>query len=266
MTLAVCRDDYQSTLVPDARSEWPTAGGLIKICGLRRPEDVRAATEGGADLLGFIFAPAKRQVTAESARRGLELARSLNGTRAGPLAVGVFVDASADDMNATADAAGLDFLQLHGDEPPDLLGRLTRPVIKALRPPPGTRTKDLFDLISRYKEASNAPVAFVVDGYSPTAHGGAGVRADWALVRELTVQHRIILAGGLDPENVSEAIRTCAPFAVDVSSGVERTGSKDAERIGAFVRSARSAFVACQASGVDGAAGIAPTPERQSTA
>ena len=222
---------------------WPAKDGLVKICGLRRPEDARAAAVAGADLLGFIFAPAGRQVSADTAQRCRSAANEGQQRTNKPLAVGVFVDASVDDMNATADKAGLDLVQLHGDEAPALLARLNRPVIKVLRPLSGTSVDALVALISSYAGVPNAPVAYLIEGFSPTAHGGAGVQADWALVSALAGRHRIILAGGLNESNVGDAIYASTPFAVDVSSGVERDGCKDPERIGAFVRMARSAFL-----------------------
>lgn len=217
------------------------ATGLVKICGLREPVHARAAAAAGANLLGFVFAPARRRITAETARACIAAARDAAPERR-IAAVGVFVDASAAEMNATAQTAGLDLLQLHGDEAPALLARLHRPVVKAIRPPHGTPVHDALDLIRPYQGVANAPVAYLLDGHSPGAAGGTGVRADWHLAAELAGHFPLVLAGGLDPTNVADAIAIAAPIAVDVSSGVETDGIKDATKIAAFVDAARQAF------------------------
>jgi phosphoribosylanthranilate isomerase len=223
----------------------PTAPGLgtdlVKICGLREPEHAAAAARAGADLLGFIFAPARRQVTAEAAGRAIAVARaSVPGD--GPLAVGVFVDADAAEINRAARIAGLDLVQLHGDESPDLLGALDCPVIKVVRPQPGTTRDEVDAYFRRYQSVANAPVMYMVEGYSPTAAGGAGVRADWTLARDVAESWPVSLSGGLNPEIIGDAIQTAQPTAVDVSSGVERDGVKDPELIAAFVARAQRAF------------------------
>jgi phosphoribosylanthranilate isomerase len=214
---------------------------LIKICGLREPEHARAAVAAGADLLGFVFASARRRVTPEAARLAIEAARRASPGRR-VLAVGVFVDASAAEMNDVAEAAGLDLLQLHGAEPAAMLGALTRPVIKALRPSPGTTVDAAMELIEGYRAVPNAPVAFLVDGLSPAAAGGEGVRTDWVLAADLARRVPLVLAGGLDSANVGGAIGSVRPRGVDVSSGVETGGVKDVERIRAFVEVATGAF------------------------
>lgn len=214
---------------------------LVKICGLREPDHARVAVAAGADLLGFVFAPARRQVPIAVARACVEAAREEAGGRP-VLAVGVFVDAAVEEMNAAADGAGLDLLQLHGEEPPELLARLNRPVVKAVRPRPGASVADVERSMARYRAVANAPVAFLVDGYAAGVAGGEGVRADWRLAAEVGGGERVILAGGLDPANVAEAIRLVRPLAVDVSSGVETAGGKDPVKIAAFVAAAKGAF------------------------
>lgn len=222
--------------------------GSVKIDGLREPGQARAAVLGGADLVGFIFAPGRRQVTAAQARACLDEARAAAGARR-VLGVGVFVDASAAEMNEVAAAAGLDLLQLHGEEPPDLLGALDRPVLKAFRPPPGASAPEVAAAFGRYRSVANAPVGFLLDGYSARAAGGEGVRADWALGAELARTDPLVLAGGLDPDNVAAAIRSVRPVAVDVSSGVETDGVKDDAKMAAFIEAAKRAFGVPVASG-----------------
>ncbi|MCC7024494.1 MAG: phosphoribosylanthranilate isomerase [Thermomicrobiales bacterium] len=214
---------------------------LVKICGLREPEHAAVAARAGADLIGFIFAPARRRVSADVARACVTAARGATGGRA-ILAVGVFVDAPAEEIVAIAGEAGLDVAQLHGDEPPDFVEALPLPAIKALRPLPRSSVGDAIADIERHRHATRAPVGFLIDGYTPGSAGGAGEPADWRLAAEVNATRPILLAGGLDPENVGAAIRQVRPLGVDVSSGVEVDGEKRPERIEAFIREARAAF------------------------
>ncbi len=214
--------------------------GAVKICGLREPIHAEAAARSGADLLGFIFAPSRRQITPDQAAECIAAARQAAGRPI--LTVGVFVDAPVETMNQAAEVAGLDLLQLHGDEPPDILPDLSRLVIKAFRPAPGTSIDDLRSTLDRYLQSDRSPVAFLIDGYHPTLHGGGGVRADWTLASEIASRYDVILAGGLDPDNVAEAIQTVAPRGVDVSSGVEREGRKEPGLIARFITAAKAAF------------------------
>jgi phosphoribosylanthranilate isomerase len=215
--------------------------GAVKICGLREPEHALAAVDAGADLLGFIFAPARRQVTAEAAAACVRAARAAANVRR-ILAVGVFVNASAEEITEAAEIAGLDVLQLHGEEDPALLARLPRPVIKGLRPRPGDGFGLLHSLVTMYDRTEHPPIAYLVDGYHPGHHGGEGVRADWPLVAELARRRPVVLAGGLDAGNVAEAIWRVMPQAVDVSSGVETDGRKDVAKIREFVARAKEGF------------------------
>ena len=216
-------------------------GAIVKIDGLREPEHAAAAAAAGADLIGFIFAPARRQVTAAVARSCIAAAQAASPERP-VLAVGVFVDAPPAEMARMARETGLDALQLHGAEPPELTRHLPVPTLKALRPRPGTKAAHLMTEISRYRSAPVPPLGIVVDGYVAEFAGGTGVRADWRLAAEIGASVPIILAGGLDPDNVGVAIRQVRPLGVDVSSGVESDGVKSVHRIEAFIRAAREAF------------------------
>jgi phosphoribosylanthranilate isomerase len=209
---------------------------LVKICGLRQPEHAAAAAAAGADLIGFIFAPSRRRVTAAEAAACIAAAR-MSGQS--PRAVGVFVDASVDEIAATVETAGLDAVQLHGEEPADSFDVLGVPVIRSLRPRPDATATSVEREIARWANRPNPPIAFLIDGYSEAGMGGMGVRADWTLARTLAARWPILLAGGLDPDNVDAAIAAAAPLGVDVSSGVERDGRKDPARIAAFVAAAR---------------------------
>jgi phosphoribosylanthranilate isomerase len=216
-------------------------GGIVKIDGLREPEHAAAAAAAGADLIGFIFAPARRQVTAAVARSCIAAARAAAPERP-VLAVGVFVDAPPLETARIARETGIDALQLHGAEPPESLRHLPVPALKALRPRPGTKAAHLMAEIGRFHSAPQPPLGMLVDGFAEESAGGTGVRADWQLAAEIGTAFPIILAGGLDPDNVGAAIRQVRPLGVDVSSGVETEGVKDASRIEQFIRAARQAY------------------------
>lgn len=214
--------------------------GLVKICGLQEPDHARAAVINGADLVGFIFAPSRRQVSPAQAAGCLQAAR--DATDRPFLATGVFVNATADTINRIATETGIDLVQLHGNEPPSLIEALSLPAIKALRPAPDTSPDTVRSTIEIYLQAPKPPIAFLIDGFHPTLPGGSGVRADWSLAAELIADAPIVLAGGLDPANVAEAILAVRPAGVDVSSGVESHGVKDPGKIAAFIRAAKAAF------------------------
>jgi phosphoribosylanthranilate isomerase len=158
------------------------------------------------------------------------------------LAVGVFVDASPSEMARIIQEAGIDALQLHGAEPPESLRPLPVPVLKALRPRPGTDAEHVVAEINRYRSSSNPPIGILIDAYVENCAGGTGVRADWQLATEISAAYPVLLAGGLNPQNVGAAIRQVRPLGVDVSSGVEIDGVKSAARIEEFIRAARNAF------------------------
>ena len=207
---------------------------LVKICGIRSLEDARFAVGVGADALGFVFwfmSPRKVD-PAQAAAITAELPASV-------LRVGVFVDAPRDEMQRICDQVGLDVVQLHGEEPPDSLAGLPRPVLKAVRVGKSFTADDAL----RYAGHADG---VVVDTRLPgetQLPGGTGVPFDWSLVSGLAARVPfLMLAGGLTPENVASAVRAVRPHAVDVSSGVERVpGRKDPARVQAFVEAARAA-------------------------
>jgi phosphoribosylanthranilate isomerase len=137
--------------------------GIVKICGLRTPKHAGAAALAGAEMMGFIFAPTRRQVTPDEAAACVRAARMAAGCRR-VLAVGVFVNESATTINAIAEHVGLDLVQIHGDEEPVFYTELTRPAIKALRVPPGKDPAQIEDNLTRFVESPGAPVAFLIDG------------------------------------------------------------------------------------------------------
>ena len=208
----------------------------IKICGLTRIEDARLAAELGVEYLGFIFAESPRRVAAEAAGAIL---RTLEQERQGGMRpverVGVFVNASGEDILSTARQASLTMLQLHGDENPDFCSQFELPVIKALR----ILDRGIFDLVRGY----DIPY-ILLEPYLPGKYGGTGVQANWQLASELVStfpEKRFFLAGGLGPGNVKAALSAVRPFAVDASSALEnRPGIKDQQKMKSFIKAVRS--------------------------
>ena len=211
---------------------WPPR---VKVCGITRHEDAVVAVHAGAAFLGTILAPGyRRTVTPEAAAA---IFGDLPARR-----VGVFVNASADELLRSAEAAGLHVLQLHGDEPPALAAEMRAAgyeVWKAVRPRGG---EELAVAIDAYRDSVDA---LLVDGWSAEAAGGSGTRFDWGEVagyrQKVPDGVVFIAAGGLTPENVAEAARVLRPDVVDVSSGVESApGVKDAGKVEAFAAAVRS--------------------------
>lgn len=197
----------------------------IKICGLQQAEHVQAAVLAGADAIGFVFAPSKRQVTVEQAR---ELASEIP---APTKKVGVFVNASTEDINEAVRTVPLDYVQLHGDEDDSFIETITVPVIRAF----SIRSEQ--DVIKAFSSA--APLV-LVDAPGTDFRGGSGHTFNWDYIASNNPSGRpFILAGGLTPENVQQAIQDVRPVMVDVSSGVETDGIKDTQKIAAFIQAVR---------------------------
>ncbi|WP_439888979.1 phosphoribosylanthranilate isomerase [Pseudomonas sp. MBLB4123] len=200
-----------------------------KICGITRVEDALIAVEAGADAIGLVFyAKSPRAVSVPQARAIIAALPPFVTT------VGLFVDASADELNAVLRAVPLDLLQFHGDETAASCEAVGRPYMKALRVRPGD------DVAARIEPYASA-AGILLDTYVAGVPGGTGETFDWSLVpRGLTKP--VVLAGGLTPENVAAAIAQVGPYGVDVSGGVEASkGIKDAEKIRAFVSAVRAA-------------------------
>ncbi len=193
----------------------------VKLCGLTRPEDVDAAVAAGADALGFVLWPGSRRAVDEA-----RLAALAERVPAFVTRVGLFVD--QDPALIARCARHLDLLQFHGEESPAACDAFRRPWIKALRMRDGL---DLHAAAAAYRGAR----ALLLDAYRPGVPGGTGETFDWSRI-PAGLAKPVILAGGLGADNVAEAIATVAPFAVDVSGGVEAApGIKDAERMAAFL-------------------------------
>lgn len=193
----------------------------VKICGLMEKEDVRAAIDAGADAVGFVFAPSKRKLTIKQAK---ELAKEVP---VGVLKVGVFVNPTAQELEDTVREVALDIVQYHGIETPEFIQVHNYPSIKAF----SVRSEDD---IERAKQYDTDYLLF------DAPQAGSGIVFDWRLMKGHEVkQEKIILAGGLNPTNVKEAINRVNPYMVDVSSGVEIDGRKDSELIRAFIRAVK---------------------------
>ncbi|KAB7706257.1 phosphoribosylanthranilate isomerase [Bacillus aerolatus] len=199
----------------------------VKICGIQDLDTALYAKQIGTDAIGFVFAKSKRQLTAEQAEK------IADGLKEGPLKVGVFVNETLEEIKAIADQAALDVVQLHGDEPPELAKQIHLPVIKAFSFQKGASLSDMLAY----------PADFILlDSPIGPYRGGNGTSFDWSLLQnESFDRSRFILAGGLNTENVEEAIQIVQPFAVDVSSGVETNGMKDKMKMKRFIQTAKGA-------------------------
>ena len=200
----------------------------IKICGITTVADALAAVQCGADAIGFIFVQSSpRYIPPEMA------AEIVGALPAAVLPVGVFVDASRDSIVDAVGVAGIRALQLHGDEPPESTSGFGLPVFKAHR----VSASFVIEHLDRYNVE-----AHLLDACVEGSRGGTGRTSDWDVAVNARQAHRIILSGGLNPENVEMAIRYVRPFAVDVSSGVESApGIKDHVRMRAFCMAVRTA-------------------------
>ena len=200
----------------------------IKICGIKTVNDALAAMDAGADMLGFNFYPkSPRYIGVGQCRDIMSVMRGYSHITY----VGVFVDASVEEVRATIETCALSLAQLHGNETPEMVRALDGKAFKAFR---GV-SENLIGF------ARDVAPAFLVDASVKGAYGGTGVTADWASAAGLARQYPLLLAGGLTPENVAEAVRRVNPWGVDVASGVESSpGVKDASKMREFVQAARN--------------------------
>ena len=216
----------------------------FKICGISQAQHVVAAADAGADFIGLIFAPSKRQVTPEQAKEVIEEARSLRpSVRQRPEVVGVFVNVPAREITEIADYCGLDRVQLHGDETLEDCSAIRRPVIKVVRlPAEGISEGDLAKLEEELETIKARGCLPMLDTVSAGPYyGGTGRPLDWKAIGRLALKHEFLLSGGLKPENVPEAIEQARPWGVDTSSGVETDGSKDIGKIKTFAEAVAKA-------------------------
>ncbi|MDA8381796.1 MAG: phosphoribosylanthranilate isomerase [Betaproteobacteria bacterium] len=203
----------------------------VKICGITRPEDGASAARLGADAIGLVFY--ERSPRAVSRAQAAEILASLPPF---VTVVGLFVNPSQAEVDVTLDCVRLDLLQFHGDEEPSFCGRFGVPYLKAVRVQPGV---DLLDYSARYRDAKG----LLLDAFVEGVPGGTGHAFDWRLIPP-GLRQAVVLSGGLSAHNVREAIRAVAPWAVDVSSGVESAkGIKDPDKMAEFMQGVRDAEV-----------------------
>jgi phosphoribosylanthranilate isomerase len=196
----------------------------VKVCGITRAEDALLAAELGASAVGLVFWPkSPRRVSPEIARAIVAV------LPASVVCVGVFVDQPIDDVRRTSQFARLGAIQLHGSEPVEYAQALLEPVIKAVPVHDGFEAEALDRL--------PATITVLLDAHDPERHGGTGKTVNWEAASQAARRRPIVLAGGLTPWNVAHAVAVVHPYAVDVSSGVEREpGIKDAQKLRAFFR------------------------------
>ena len=220
---------------------------LVKICGVSDVKHARAAAAMGADFVGMVFAPSSRQVTLGQAKRISEglgkgqsprigkpstslIVAALDARR--PLLVGVFADQDADTINAISEDVGLDLIQLSGSEPWEVCDQINRPIFKCMKVRQGETAEQV--MVHVHEGA-----VVLLDPYVEGIYGGTGRTLDWSMAAEIAQQTPTVLAGGLTPKNVGDAVRTVHPWAVDVSSGVETEGVKDTDKIREFIAAAK---------------------------
>jgi phosphoribosylanthranilate isomerase len=206
---------------------------LVKICGLRTVEHALVAAAAGADLLGLVFATSRRQVSIAEAGVIVAAVRALAPPH--PRMVGLFVNERPATVSAITAQLGLDLVQLSGDEPTSDAAAIAGPIIRSLRMDGSAREAAWLAM----PPTTPHELIFLADAHVPGSYGGTGVQADWARAATLATSVPLLLAGGLNTENVGAAIAKVRPLGVDVSSGVEREGQKDPARIAAFIAAAR---------------------------
>lgn len=210
----------------------------VKICGIRDKNHALAAVEAGADFIGLVFAPSKRQV---SPAKACEIASAVKKSSDTTKVVGVFVNAPSSQVNELTDFCALDWVQLSGDESWEYCREVVKPVIKAIR----TGQQSPEELYAALSAGSKLFPAYgfitLLDSQVEGKYGGTGESFNWNLAQRVAKRFPVIIAGGLDPKNVAKLIERVAPWGVDVSSGVETGGVKDMTKIKAFIEAVRKA-------------------------
>ena len=212
----------------------------VKICGLSKIKDALAAARAGADFLGIVFEPhSRRCVDVDEAKRLVQSFRS-RWPHQEPRWVGVFANQPLEEVNHLLTHCDLDMAQLSGRESLDYCRQVVRPVIKVFHVGDDSSSAEALaevkGSLSRYRDDGHM---CMLDTFKQGVLGGTGQVFDWQAARELAIGHSLLLAGGLTPENVSEAVRQVGPWGLDVSTGVETDGQKDAAKIKAFIEQVR---------------------------
>lgn len=211
---------------------------LVKICGLIDIETALATCRAGANYIGLVFAPSKRQLSPEIAK---QIAEAVHGLESPPSVVGIFANATADGVNHIARMCQLDKVQLSGDEDWQYCQQMERPVIKVFHISSGkTATGVINEIKAGYRYLERGFLC-LLDTKTSSKHGGTGQTFDWQLAKEVAARLPVMIAGGLTPDNVSQLVRETKPLGVDVSSGVETNNCKDIAKITAFIVAAKQA-------------------------
>ena len=234
----------------------------VKICGIRSEAHAIASAEAGADFVGLVFAPSKRRVTPMEGRsianavrqHGASLntapvevikkgkfSKDFNIGMTIPQVVGVFVNTAPSEVNRIADFCALDWIQLSGDESWEYCHEIIRPVIKAIRIGNQSSENICAELSAGERSLGSERFIALLDSQVEGSYGGTGKTFDWNLAKQVASKFPVIIAGGLDPENVSQAIKAVSPWGVDVSSGVETGGVKNVARMTSFINEVRKA-------------------------
>jgi phosphoribosylanthranilate isomerase len=209
----------------------------IKICGITDEAAALTAARVGADFLGLVFAPGRRQVSVAQAAC---LAEVVKGTRNSPALVGVFVDFPADEVNAIACRCRLDWVQLSGHEDWDYCQCIDKPLIKVIHVKPGTQPAQvLAEINSRRVCRAPESLIFLLDTHYTDISGGGGRTFNWDIACQAGQSGPVMVAGGLTPDNITQLLEHCRPWGVDISSGVESAGRKDMNKIEAFINNVR---------------------------
>jgi len=210
---------------------------LIKICGITSEKVALETAAAGADFIGIVFAESPREIAPEVAQK---ITSALKANITNAKSVGVFVNMSSQVLNQIAAQYGLDFVQLSGDENLEYCKSLTCPFIKAFHLSDVASVETAMIKIQEIQRTLlDKNVLFLLDTAAPDKYGGTGSTFNWELALPITRQHPVIIAGGLNPENVGEAIKTLQPWGVDVSSGVETNGVKDMKKIVKLIEAVR---------------------------
>jgi len=211
----------------------------VKICGISKVENAQAAVDAGADFVGIVFEPnSRRCVGTEEAKKIIESTEMGNRTEMVQW-VGVFANQSVEEVNRIVEHCGIDVVQLSGKESPEYCAQMIRPVVKVIHIGLDANQVSLTEIRDNIASYETAGCAYMLDTFKKGILGGTGQVFNWDIAKVLSEERLLFLAGGLNTDNVSEAIFKVRPWALDVSSGVESDGQKDSDKIHSFIKKIR---------------------------